>query len=88
MKQDNRLTSTANVILRGSELREIIKTAVERSKRRIHRSIEAQKFGALVGTKEQRTYQQAANEAYDMALRIVNAQFPSPRRGKMNTRRS
>ena len=77
MKGDDRMTSTANIITSGSELREIRRQDLGRWKRRISRSIEAQKWDMEGADSLDEIYPHmiSQNEAYDMALKIIGAKW-------------
>ena len=75
--KDDRKTSTANVQVTGSELRLLRQKDLERWKRRLHKSIEAQKWKydpEMTSMEDQHRYS-LQNEAYDMVLKIINAKW-------------
>jgi DNA-dependent RNA polymerase auxiliary subunit epsilon len=77
MKTDDRRTGTSNVMLTGAELRKIRQQDLARWKRRVHRSIEAQKYDLehINPLDEMFQIYEAENRAYDMALKIIGARW-------------
>lgn len=77
MKEDDRITNTASIILSGDELRKMRQKDLARWKRRLHRSIEAQKwrYDPETTNMEDAHRMSLQNEAYDMALSIIGAKW-------------
>lgn len=74
-KKDDRVSDVSNILVSGSELKRIYRENNERTKRRLHRKIEVQKWTSFSGDAKERAYQEGANDAYDMCLSIINAKF-------------
>ena len=76
-KSDDRITNTSNIQLSGTEVREVRKKDLARWKRRMHRSIKAQKYNMEEMNPFDEMYQiyEAENRAYDMCLSIINAKW-------------
>jgi hypothetical protein len=72
---DDRITNTSSIILYGDEVRAMRQKDLARWKRRIAKKVETQKFKEFSGHAKERKYQEGANDAYDMVLKIIGAKW-------------
>lgn len=74
-KINDKVNNISNILVTGSELKRIYRENNERTKRRLHRKVEVQKWSSFSGDAKERAYQESANDAYDMCLSIINAKL-------------
>jgi len=75
--KDDRVTNTANIIVYGDELRKMRQEDLNRWKRRVSRSVGAQKWNMEGANTLDEMYPHmiSQNEAYDMVLKIIGAKW-------------